>query len=67
MKRLIYLGLLLVLGAMLSAQTSEAGPAVVRKVEIVPVDGEIHVEVTLSAAVTPSVEIAQHPDIGRPP
>ena len=62
MKRLIHLGLLLILGAMLSAQTNELGPAAVRKVEIVPVNGEIHVEVTLSAVVTPSVEVAQHPD-----
>ncbi|MBI3475114.1 MAG: AMIN domain-containing protein [Acidobacteria bacterium] len=62
MKRLIYLGLLLILGAMLSAQTNELGPAAVRKVEIVPVNGEIRVEVTLSAVVTPSVAVAQHPD-----
>ena len=62
MKRLIYLGSLLVLGAMLSAQTSEAGPGEVRKVEVFPANGEIRVEITLSAAVTPSVETAQYPD-----
>jgi AMIN domain len=61
MKRLIYLGSLLV-GAMLSAQTTEPGPGVVRKVEVLPGNGEIRVEITLSAAVTPSVEVAQHPD-----
>ena len=60
MKRLIYLGSLLV-GAMLSAQTTEPGQGVVRKVEILPGNGEIRVEITLSAAVTPSVEVAQHP------
>ncbi len=62
MKRSIYLGLLLTLGVVSSAQTSEPGPAVVRTVQVIPVDGEIHVEVTLSEAVTPSVEIARHPD-----
>ena len=61
MKRLICLGSLLV-GAMLSAQTTEPGPGVVRKVEVLPGNGEIRVEITLSAAVTPSVEVAQHPD-----
>lgn len=61
MKRLIYLGSLLV-GAMLSGQTTEPGPGVVRKVEVLPGNGEIRVEITLSAAVTPSVEVAQHPD-----
>lgn len=61
MKRLIYLGALLV-GAMLSAQTTEPGPGVVRKVEVLPGNGEIRVEITLSAAVTPSVEVVQHPD-----
>lgn len=62
MKRSIYLGLLLTLGVVSSAQTSEPGPAVVRTVQVIRVDGEIHVEVTLSEAVTPSVEIARHPD-----
>ena len=47
---------------MLSAQTTEPGPGVVRKVEVLPGNGEIRVEITLSAAVTPSVEVAQHPD-----
>ncbi len=61
MKRLIYLGSLLV-GAMLSAQTTEPGPGVLRKVEVLPGNGEIRVEITLSAAVIPSVEVAQHPD-----
>jgi len=61
MKRLIYLGSLLV-GAMLSAQSKEPGPGVVRKVEVLPGNGEIRVEITLSAAVTPSIEVAQHPD-----
>src|SRR5258706_10295093 len=62
MKRLVHLALLLALGAMGAAQSSEAGSAVVRKVEIVPGDGAIRIEVTLSTTVTPSVEIAQHPD-----
>src|ERR1700704_2770871 len=62
MKRLIHLALLLALGAMSSAQSSETGSAVVRKVEIVPANGTIRVEVTLSATVTPSVEIARRPD-----
>jgi AMIN domain len=61
MKRLIYLGSLVVLAAMLSAQTTNTGPGEVRKVEVFPASGEIRVEITLSAAVTPSVETAQHP------
>jgi hypothetical protein len=62
MKRWIYLGSLLVLSAMLPARAADTGPGEVRKVEVFPVDGEIRVEVTLSTAVTPSVEVAQHPD-----
>src|ERR1700732_967186 len=57
----MYLQSLLVV-AMLTAQTTEPGPGVVRKVEVLPGNGEIRVEITLSAAVTPSVEVAQHPD-----
>src|ERR1700704_6736928 len=62
MKRLIHLALLLALGAMSSAQSSETGSAVVRKVEIVPADGAVRVEVTRSSTVIPSVEIARRPD-----
>ncbi len=62
MKRWIYLGSLLVLSAMLPARAADPGPGEVRKVEVFPVNGEIRVEVTLSTAVTPSVEVAQHPD-----
>jgi hypothetical protein len=62
MKGWIYLGSLLVLGAMLPAQTVDAGSREVRKVEVFPANGEIRVEVTLTEAVTPSVVVTQHPD-----
>jgi hypothetical protein len=62
MKRWIYLGSLLVLTAVLPAQAADPGPSEVRKVEISPGDEEVRVEITLSTAVTPSVEVAQHPD-----
>jgi hypothetical protein len=62
MKRLIHLGPILVLLAGLPALAADSGPREVRKVEIVPANGEIRVEITLSAAVTPSVETAQNPE-----
>jgi hypothetical protein len=62
MKRWIYLGSLLVLSAMLPARAADPGPGEVRKVEVFPANGEVRVEVTLSAPVVPSVEVAQHPD-----
>src|SRR6266404_7350823 len=62
MKRWIYLGSILVLSAMLPARAADSGGVDVRKVEVFPANGEIRVEVTLSAAVVPSVDVAQHPD-----
>ncbi len=62
MKRLIHLGPMLVLLAGIPALAADSGPREVRKVEIVPANGEVRVEITLSAAATPSVETAQHPD-----
>ena len=62
MKRLIHLGLILVLLAGLPALAADSSPREVRKVEVFPANGEIRVEITLSAATTPSVETAQHPD-----
>ena len=62
MRRLIHLGPMLVLLAGLSALAADSGPREVRKVEVFPASREIRVEITLSAAVTPSVETAQHPD-----
>ena len=62
MKELIYRGLFLVLLAVPSAPGNDAAPAEVRKVEVVPGHGEVRVEITLSVAVTPSVEPARHPD-----
>jgi len=62
MKRWIYLGSLLVLSAMLPARAADPRPGEVRKVEVFPANGEVRVEVTLSATVAPSVEVAHHPD-----
>jgi hypothetical protein len=62
MKRWIYLGSVLFLSAMAPARAADAGPGEVRKVEVFPANGEVRVEVTLSAPVAPSVEVAQHPD-----
>jgi hypothetical protein len=62
MKWWIYLGSLLVLSATLPAGATDPGPGEVRKVEVFPAQGEIRVEITLSAPVTFSVEVAQHPD-----
>ncbi len=62
MKRWIYLGSLLVLSAMLPARAADPRPVEVRKVEVFPANGEVRVEVTLSAPVVPSVEVAHHPD-----
>lgn len=62
MKRLIYLGSLLVLLASLSVSAADASPGEVRKVEVFPAGGEVRVEITLSTAIVPSVETAQHPE-----
>lgn len=61
MKRLIHLGLLVLL-ASLPVSATDANPGEIRKVEVFPAGGEVRVEITLSAAVVPSVETAQHPD-----
>ncbi len=61
MKRLIYLGPFLVLLAALPS-LADGGPVEIRKVEVFPAGGEVRVEITLSSAVTPAVETAQHPD-----
>lgn len=62
MKRWIHLGSLLVLTAVLPGQAAGAGPSEIRKVEVVPAENEIRVEITLSSVVTPAVQVAQHPD-----
>lgn len=62
MKRWIQLGSLLLLWAAMPALAADAGVGEVRKVEVFPTQGEVRVEVTLSTAIVPSVEIAQHPD-----
>ena len=62
MKWLIYRGLFLVLMVVPPALANDATPGEVRKVEVVPANGEVRVEVTLSSAITPAVETAQHPD-----
>ena len=62
MKRLIYPGLFLVLMVVPAVGGNEASPGEVRKVEVVPRNSEVRVEVTLSSAVTPAVETARHPD-----
>jgi hypothetical protein len=62
MKRWIYLGSLLVLSATLPARAADPRPSEVHKVEVFPASGEVRIEVTLSAAVAPSVEVAHHPD-----
>src|SRR4029077_3952663 len=61
MKRWIYLRSLLVLSAMLPARAADPRPDEVRKVEVFPANGQVRVEVTLSAPFVPSVEVAQHP------
>ena len=61
MKRLIHLGPFLVLLAALPA-LADGGSVEIRKVEVFPAGGEVRVEITLSSAVTPAVETAQHPD-----
>ena len=61
MKRLIYLGWLVLL-ASLSVSAADASPGTIKKVEVFPSASEVRVEITLSAAVVPSVETAQHPD-----
>jgi len=61
MKRRIYLGsFLVVLAAPLLA--ADTAPREVRKVEVVPANGDVRVEITLSSPVAPSVEIARNPD-----
>lgn len=62
MKRWIHLGSLLVLSTVVPVRAADPAPSEVRKVEIVPAENEIRVEITLSAVVTPAVEVAQHPD-----
>ena len=62
MKRLIYLGSLLVLLASLPVSAADANPGDVRKVEVFPAGGEVRVEITLNAPVVPAVETAQHPE-----
>jgi hypothetical protein len=62
MKRWIYFGSLLVLSAMPPARAADPRSGEVRKVEVFTAKGEVRVEVTLSAPVAPSVEVAQHPD-----
>jgi AMIN domain-containing protein len=62
MKRLIHLGSFLVLLGVLPALAADATPGEVLRVEIFPANGEVRVEITLSAAVTPAVEAAQNPD-----
>ena len=65
MKRLIHLGWFLVLLAALPS-LADGGSVEIRKVEVFPArgggKGEVRVEITLSSAVTPTVETAQHPD-----
>jgi AMIN domain len=61
MKRLIHLGWFLVLLAALPS-LADGGSVEIRKVEVFPARGEVRVEITLSSAVTPTVETAQHPD-----
>ncbi|MGB9206043.1 MAG: AMIN domain-containing protein, partial [Terriglobales bacterium] len=60
MNWLIHLGPYLVLLAALPA-LADGGPVEIRKVEVFPAGGEVRVEITLSSAVTPAVETAQHP------
>ena len=62
MKRLIHRGSFLVLLAVLPALAADAGQGEIRKVEVFPAGGEVRVEITLSSAVIPAVETAQHPD-----
>lgn len=62
MKRLNYLGSLLVLLASLSLSATDASPGEVRNVEIFSAKGEVRVEITLSTTVVPSAETAQNPD-----
>jgi hypothetical protein len=62
MKRLIHLGLFLVLVVVVPLLANDGQPSEVRNVEVFPGDGEVRVEITLSSVVTPSVESAQHPD-----
>jgi hypothetical protein len=54
--------LLLVLMSGAAAQTTAAGAGVVRNLEVLRDGNDTRVEVTLSAAVNPSVEIATQPD-----
>lgn len=61
MRRWIHLGSFLVL-AVLSGQAGDHPPSEIRKIEILPAQAEVRIEVTLSTAVTASVEAAQHPD-----
>jgi len=62
MKRLIYLGSLLVLLASLPVLATDAGQGELQKVEVFPDGGEVRVEITLSTAVVPSVETAHDPE-----
>jgi AMIN domain len=62
MKRLTYLGSLLILLASLSVSATDASPGEIRKLEVFPAGGEVRVEITLSAAVVPSVETAHDPE-----
>ena len=61
MKRWIHLGPYLVLLAALPS-LADGGPAEIRKVEVFPAGGEVRVEITLSSAVIPAVDTAEHPD-----
>ena len=62
MKRLNYLGSLLVLVASLPVLATDASPGEIKKVEVFPTGGEVRVEITLSTSIVPSVETAQNPD-----
>ena len=62
MRQLIYWGLLSLLTVVPPATCNDAVPGEVRKVEVISGSSEMRVEVTLSSAVTPAVEAAQHPD-----
>ena len=62
MKRLIHLGLFLVLVVVVPVLANDSQPSEVRNIEVFPGDGEVRVEITLSSVVTPTVESALHPD-----
>jgi hypothetical protein len=62
MRQSIYLGVFWALLVVSPVRAADLGPGEVRKVEIVPSNDEIRVEITLSLPATPSVEVVQHPD-----